>query len=373
MKHFYSQYKALFCLCLLLTACQPSSAGPTAWIDQPLDNSSLPFAPVIIQAHASDADGISAFEFYIGEQKFSEVTAGGKNFEEASVEWQPSSPGEFTLIVRVLDKAGNLGPSAIAKVFIGRANNQTPTSTPPSELPAATPTMTPLFNLTPTETVLIPIPSPATLTPTFPGCRLTLNSNANCRQGPSTAFAVWDILTQGESVQALGRNQDSGWLYIQNPTSGKQCWLAYSTIRAQCDISSLAVIQAPPTLTVSPSSTQTLPPPPAADTQSPEVSISSLNPEQIVVKSDSCVNYPQTTIVSVQASDPSGIAWVQASWKIGSEQGNLIATHLGGIDYQVTIGPVNSSGSLTITIVAQDAAGNAGSSVASVNVLPCPE
>jgi hypothetical protein len=368
-------------MCLLLNACKPSSAGPNTWIDQPLNGSQLPFASVIIHAHASDADGISHFEFFIGEVKFTDVTAGGKNFEEANVEWQPLVPGEYTLIVRAIDKAGNTGPDAKSQVSIGMNIDQTLTPTNQPGLITVTPTPavnitstgtpTPAANITHTGT---PTPAANITTTTTPiiapsGCQLTLKITANCRAGPSTIFDVKDYLMIGDVVQAIGRSQDSGWFFVQNPKSAKECWLASSTVQIQCDVAGLPVIQAP----ALPTPTKTATEPAPSDTQAPDVSIRWVSPEQIVVQSASCTSYPQTAVVSALVNDPSGIAWVKATWAIGSENGELSMNNLGGGNYQATIGPVNSTGSLAITITAQDNAGNIGSTVAYVNVLACPE
>jgi len=357
-------------ICLFLNSCAPSSAGPNTWIDQPLNGSQLPFAPVIIQAHASDADGISQFEFFIGEHKFTDVTAGGKNFEEAIVEWQPLEPGEYTLVVRTIDKAGNSGPDAKSQVSIGSNIEQIQTTT--NQPGAITITPSPNVNNTPTKT---PTPAANLTTTTTPliapsGCQVTLEINANCRVGPGTMYDVRDYLMIGENVQAIGRSQDSGWFFVQNPKSGKECWLASSIVQVQCDVAGLPVFQAPSLPTTTPTATQ---PAPALDTQAPDVSIRWVNPEQIVVQSTSCTDYPQTTIVSAQVVDPSGIAWVKASWAIGSENGELSMNDLGGGNFQATIGPVNTIGSLAITISAQDNAGNIGSNVTYINVLACPE
>jgi hypothetical protein len=368
MKKAFPLFLNSILLCLWLAACGPSSAGPNVWIDQPLDGSALPLRPVTLQAHASDAQGVGRFEFYVGEQKFTEVAAGGSSFEQASVEWQPLENGEYDLRVRALDEAGN--PGAEAKVHISIGEQVEHTSTPGLAPGPMTVTPSPTMTLLPTTTITAIAPatgtSTATLTPQ--GCQLTLQMDANCRVGPSTVFEVRDIFMQGENALGLGRNQDSGWFYVQNPKTGKQCWLAGSTVRAQCDISSLPVIKGPATVTSSATVTQPLPPP---DTQGPDISILEVNPQQIVVESQSCTNYSQTTTISLRATDLSGIAWVRLGWTIGAEQGETTASDLGDGNYQATIGPFNTSGTLTITILAQDTAGNQASQSTTVNVLPC--
>jgi hypothetical protein len=370
MKKAFTLFLVSILLCLWLAACGPSSAGPNVWIDQPLDGSVLPLRPVVIQAHGSDAQGVGKFEFFVGEQKFTEVTAGGSSFEQASVEWQPLAAGEYDLKVLALDGAGNRGAQAKAHVSIGEkvVQTSTPGLTPGSMTITPSPTLTSLP--TTTTTAITPATGTSTATLTPQGCQLTLQMDANCRAGPSTVFEVRDILMQGENALGLGRSQDSGWFYVENPKSGKQCWLASSTVRVQCDVPALPVIQAPATVTASPSATLTQPVAPP-DTQSPAISNLEANPQQIVVESQSCTNYSQTTTLSLRATDASGIAWVKLSWTIGAEQGDTTASDLGGGNYQATIGPVSTSGTLTIIILAQDTAGNQASQMITVNVLPC--
>ena len=47
----------LFIITLLMSACGSKTGGPQTWLDRPLDNSILPLAAQIIQAHASDITG----------------------------------------------------------------------------------------------------------------------------------------------------------------------------------------------------------------------------------------------------------------------------------------------------------------------------
>ena len=49
-----------------VSSCDNDSLGPRAWLDQPLDYTTVPVQPVIIQAHASDSDGV-----HLGQDDFS--------------------------------------------------------------------------------------------------------------------------------------------------------------------------------------------------------------------------------------------------------------------------------------------------------------
>jgi hypothetical protein len=81
----------LFVGMLLLAGCAPRSAdqlaGPQAWIDSPLDGSSLALAPLELVAHGSDPGGIITIEFSIDGASVGSVSA-----DAASVS-PPASPG----------------------------------------------------------------------------------------------------------------------------------------------------------------------------------------------------------------------------------------------------------------------------------------
>jgi hypothetical protein len=79
---------AVLLVTLSLAACNlPSQTqGPTTLIDQPLDSVHVPLAPLTIQAHASDADGVATIEFYISESLLAAVPAGGGSLGNASIE-----------------------------------------------------------------------------------------------------------------------------------------------------------------------------------------------------------------------------------------------------------------------------------------------
>jgi len=105
-----------------------------------------------------------------------------------------------------------------------------PTDTPP---PSATalPTDTPLPTLTFT-------PSVPTVT--------TLDKPVNCRFGPGTAWLVTSALNLGQSSQIVGKTQDSGWWYIQDPLNpGRNCWVASSVTNASGNLASLPIVQTP--------------------------------------------------------------------------------------------------------------------------------
>jgi hypothetical protein len=121
-------------------------AGPSVWIDRPLNGESVPLAAVIIQAHASDADGITKIEFLISDSLISSVSTEGARLEEASIEWMPPAPGVYTLNVRATDTQGNsnaLTPASV-QITVG-SGTSTPTPAPASGQCAAETLVAPLL------------------------------------------------------------------------------------------------------------------------------------------------------------------------------------------------------------------------------------
>ena len=320
-------------LCLFLSTCGQTSAGPTTWIDQPLYSAILPNNTVNIQVHASDADGVSNFIFSIGEQPPFTVPAGGQTLEVANVNWQPIVLGEVTIRVKSVDAAGNLGPEVQSRILIGELALLTDTLTPiPGQIMLTPATMTPSLALT---------TSPA-------GCQVVLGLNANCREGPGLHYEVRDIFLEGDNVQAIGRSEDSGWFYVFNPMSGKECWLASSTVSSSCEINSLPKKATPKLNTTTPTFTQ---PPPLLTSppsiQHPILNVDSVNPTQLVVQS-ACTSSPQTALVTVSVSDPTTVVEVYAWVEIPGTAFAQTMNHIGGGIYQTTIGPFNNAGAMEV-------------------------
>ena len=81
MKRYIMSLMAVCVMSLVPVVCSASAPGPTTWLDRPLDGSSLPLpppsSPVIVQAHASDADGVATFEFFVDALALGSVPGGG--------------------------------------------------------------------------------------------------------------------------------------------------------------------------------------------------------------------------------------------------------------------------------------------------------
>ncbi len=121
---------ALLLVALLLASCAAPGQGPRTWLDRPLDGSKHPLGPIIILAHASDADGVASFEFFIDQDPLVDVSAAGGRLGEAAVEWTPTEPGTYTVRARATDSAGNVGSEATSVVTVGDMPEASPTLPP---------------------------------------------------------------------------------------------------------------------------------------------------------------------------------------------------------------------------------------------------
>jgi hypothetical protein len=104
---------------------------------------------------------------------------------------------------------------------------------------------------------------------------ITASQNLNCRFGPATVYDVIGYLTAGETAAIIGRNSPSTWVQIQNPDRAGGCWVAVSGGTVAGDLSTVAVVAAPPTPTPAPTAVATgTPTPTPVDNQPPTVQVS---------------------------------------------------------------------------------------------------
>lgn len=120
------------------------------------------------------------------------------------------------------------------------------TDTPfPTETPSLTTTFTPLPTETPTETLTPTETETPTITPTatFAFPVVTVNKQAHCRYGPSTAFLHAADLYTGDTGTVRGRFQYSKWLYIKFDKLNYFCWVAPSVVDISGDIASILMTE----------------------------------------------------------------------------------------------------------------------------------
>ena len=226
-------------------------AGPAAWIDAPLDYSSLPQAEYDVISHASDPAGVSAFELSVDGKVVSTDAVGadqaGGSLAHIQQPWQPSAPGIHLLAVRARNAQGSYGPYAYAHVNVGN-----PTATPPAT-PTTVPTSTP------------------TATPTAAGPTATGLQNSNCHIGPAGAYKVDGTLFQGKSVPIEGINAARTWVWVRHPNfPDLHCWLSIPIVRINGSLDGLPIIPAPP-----------LPSSPSGSSSGPTASPSRVRPSPV--------------------------------------------------------------------------------------------
>jgi hypothetical protein len=173
----------LIAISILNGACGFSGHGPDTWLDRPLDGMSFDLEPIILQAHASDVEGVSAIQFFINGELETESPAGGRNLEEAIYQWQPPSPGIYAVSAVGIDSRGSSGSTATAIISVGVAgaapavvepilpaedlitHSPTPSRTA-TVTRVPTTTLTKMVTPTPTDTRLPPTPTNTSLPPT---------------------------------------------------------------------------------------------------------------------------------------------------------------------------------------------------------------
>ncbi len=225
-------------LSLLLAGCTmpaASGAGPRAWIDSPLNGSTLPLEPVVVRSHSASESGTASAALYVdgAQVRLDNVADPSARLVEIQQVWQPTAPGYYVLQVIATDGSGNAGPSASVRVRIGEVSNSTPIEGGQSPEPLDTP-----------ETRIPETLQPASPPPSIP--TFTFTTNANCREGPGTAYEVDTSFFQGQSVQVDGRSQtDPRWWWVLIP-SGGHCWVSDITGVASGPFEGVQVVAAPP-------------------------------------------------------------------------------------------------------------------------------
>lgn len=220
----------LFLFGLILCGCDsvqlPSSGAQLqAWIDAPLNESTLPLAPYEIVAHASDPTEISTLELSIEGEIINTLSNTNPNhllmtFRQS---WTPPSPGDYTIQVRAKNSSGEWSDFARVNVRV-----EDEVQAPAVDL---IPTATPSISLDTCE------PS------------LTASMNTTCRSGPTPYHDPIVYLIEGDQAAIIGRNLNWTWLYILIPESEKICWVSAQTANTECMPEELDYTQSPPYIT----------------------------------------------------------------------------------------------------------------------------
>ena len=239
MKYQRMSSAIIIVMSIFLYACGTTAAGPQAWIDIPLDNTTLPLETLNIMAHASDADGVASFEFYVNDQVIlSPATIEHKRLESMQIQWTPPGPGTYMIGARGISISGIAGGLATSLVTISGNVTLTPTEEQ-SVGPPSTITVTITITATATNTPVTPPPPPASPS-------VVANKDANCREGPGTAYGVYGSLLKGEEAFIKGRLADNSWFLIALAGRSSNCWISAITVDVRGDPDSVQIVAAPP-------------------------------------------------------------------------------------------------------------------------------
>ena len=150
----------IFVFCAVGTlACSEEVSGPRAWIDFPLDQSTVPVgAPVSILSHAYARDGIAEVLLSVNGEAYrrNPPATPGESFSKVAHEWLPQQEGDYLLQVKTFSKNGESSNPATVKIkAFGKG---TPTPVRPVTL-----VVTPVRPVT-----LVVTPVPISVTPVTP-------------------------------------------------------------------------------------------------------------------------------------------------------------------------------------------------------------
>lgn len=114
----------------------------------------------------------------------------------------------------------------------------------PVAVASVTATSLPTATTAPTDTA---IPT-AVMTATLSGPMIHATTDTNCRSGPGPGYeAVSFLLVSAGSTPLLGKYDNGGWWYIQDPrNSGSACWVWNQTTVAEGNVATLPIKAAPP-------------------------------------------------------------------------------------------------------------------------------
>lgn len=141
------------------------------------------------------------------------------------------------IILIVLALLAACGPSPEVQATRTSASwTETPRFLPTETMtPSPTKTVTPTITFTSTITFTPTI----TATPTFAFPTVTVNKQAHCRYGPSTAYLHAADLYPGDIGSVRGRAVYSQWLQIKFDKINYFCWVAPSVVDVAGDISNI--------------------------------------------------------------------------------------------------------------------------------------
>ena len=193
-------------LAILVVGCSPpasqlaAQSGPVAWIDAPLNGTTLPLAPYEVVFHGSASSGVGWVEFSVdGTVLFGNAPPdAGQSLVTVRQVWSPQFPGNYTLQARAQDQMGVWGEYATAVVTVeGEVSSQTPS--PTACIPSA-----------------------------------SFSVGGSCHAGPATDHPAVANFSPDQTALVNGRNGDGSWWRITIPSTAQQCWIPASSAVVAC-------------------------------------------------------------------------------------------------------------------------------------------
>jgi len=139
-----------------------------------------------------------------------------------------------------------------ATLIVALSSCNLPTSPPTA---TDTSTLTPMPD-TPTSSISgsTPVPFETLVSLEFPTITPTSTASVflaspkdqpvNCRFGPETSYAITGALILGRQAEIIGRNADSTWWYVRNPSDpSTSCWLSAEFVMTTGDVQSLPIVE----------------------------------------------------------------------------------------------------------------------------------
>jgi hypothetical protein len=226
---------------------QATPTTPSVFIQSPVAGSQVPVnEPVIVNATASDPDGITRVELWVGgnvvDQQQSAAPEGQPTFP-VTLRWTPTVAGSYTLELRAYDSQGTASPPTTVMVTVvggpAAGGVVTPTPSAPTETPA-------------------PVGPPTALT----------TADLNVREGPGENYPVVGLIPVNTEVEVTGKDPDGVWWQIAYPPgTGQRAW-TYAPFTRASNTENVPVVETPvpptltPTITTTPTTQPTSTPTP---------------------------------------------------------------------------------------------------------------
>ncbi len=273
-----------------------STSIPKVIISSPVNGTEFDVGQrIIVQATATDVEGIVRLELWVGGQKVSEavspVSAGQSPFT-AVMEWTPQVEGAYTLLVKAYNSQDmQSAPTTINLNVAGSVLNPLPTATP-----------------SPTQT---DVPSGVPMG--------VVRTDLNVRAGPGTQFDVVGRIAANTEVEIVGQNDNASWWYIVYPeTPNQRGWVAAEYVPSQ-NASGVPIQNTPtpiPTDTPTPTETPTVPP-----TETVAATDTPIPPTNTPTPTATPTGPPQTTIsfnstaTTIEAGECATLSWLVTNAK----------------------------------------------------------